>query len=450
VSAFVLDNDRKPLDPCHPARARELLSKGRAAVFRRFPFTIILNDRSAEPATVHEHRIKIDPGSKVTGVAVVQQETARVVVAIEIEHRGGAIRAHLEARRAIRRSRRARKTRYRPPRSDHRTRRTGWLPPSLESRVANILTWVARIGRSCPTAAISQELVRFDTQAMEDPQIGGVAYQQGTLAGYELREYLLEKWGRKCAYCDKDGVPLQVEHIRPKSRGGTDRASNLTIACEPCNRRKGNRPVEDFLAAQPERLRRIAAQAQAPLKDAAAINATRWELYRRLQATGRPVECGSGGRTKFNRTRLGFPKAHWLDAACVGPSTPEDLDAAGVRPILIKACGHGRRNRCWTDRQGFPIRHAPRKKYDRGFRTGDLVEANVPSGKYCGRHAGRVAIRFGQNFQVGAASVHPRNLRKLHSADGYAYSFGETFLSSSVGGAALPHAGRQGFPPRRI
>jgi 5-methylcytosine-specific restriction endonuclease McrA len=424
MRVFVLDTNRKPLDPCSPARARILLAKGRAAVFRRFPFTIIMKDRTAEESVVHEHRIKVDPGSKVTGIAVLTK-AGKVVAAAEMAHRGQQVRAALDSRRALRRNRRARKTRYRPPRFLNRTRRDGWLPPSLESRIANVLTWVARLCRLIPVTAISQELVRFDTQQMEDPEISGIAYQQGTLAGYELREYLLEKWRRTCTYCGKTGIPLQVEHIQPKSRGGSDRVSNLTLACEPCNQHKAHRPVEEFLKRKPEVLARILKQAKAPLKDTAAVNATRWALFRRLQATGMPIECGSGGRTKFNRTTRGFPKTHWLDAACVGASTPEHLDITGVRPLLVKACGHGKRNRCWTDKHGFPIRHAPRKKFDRGFRTGDIVFAAVPSGKHQGQHLGRVALRFGQNFQVGKASIHPRHLQVVHRADGYEYSFGE-------------------------
>jgi hypothetical protein len=202
--------------------------------------------------------------------------------------------------------------------------------------------------------------------------------------------------------------------------------SNLRLACEPCNRRKGNKPVEVFLKSKPDVLARILKQAKAPLKDATAVNATRWELYRRLQATGLPVECGSGGRTKFNRTTRGLPKALWIDAACVGASTPEHLDIDGMRPMLVKACGHGKRNRCRTDKHGFPIRHAPRKKFEKGFRTGDIVRADIPNGKHRGNHTGRVAIRFGQNFQIGAVSVHPRHCKAVHRADGYAYAFGET------------------------
>ena len=118
-----------------------MLAKGRAAVFRRYPFTILLNDRRAEDSAVHEHRIKVDPGSKVTGVAVVQEESGQVVAAVEIAHRGRAIKAALADRAALRGARRARKTRYRKPRCDNRTRPEGWLAPSLLHRALGIMTW---------------------------------------------------------------------------------------------------------------------------------------------------------------------------------------------------------------------------------------------------------------------------------------------------------------------
>ena len=440
MKVFVIDKNRKPLDPCTPARARILLAKGRAAVIRRFPFTIILKDRLAETTPVHEHRIKIDPGSKTTGVAIVQEETGKVVAAVEIGHRGLAIKASLKSRQALRRGRRARKTRYRKPRFDNRTRPKGWLPPSLESRIANVLTWVGRLLRLCPITAASQELVRFDLQKEQNPEISGIQYQQGTLAGSEVREYLLEKWQRTCAYCGKKDVPLQVEHIHPKSKSGSNRVSNLTLACERCNTKKGNRPVEDFLKTKPEILKRILEQAQRPLKDATAVNATRWELFRRLKATGLPVECGSGGRTKFNRTTRGLPKTHWLDAACVGESTPEHLGVEGVRPLLAGACGHGKRQRCGTDEYGFPIRHAPRAKSFRGFRTGDLVRADIPNGKHRGTHVGRIAIRHRPSFRLGTIDVHPDRLQAFHRADGYNYSLGETCEVCQVGDGDSPVA----------
>lgn len=115
---------------------------------------------------------------------------------------------------------------------------------------------------------------------------------------------------------------MQVEHIQSRARGGTDRVSNLTLSCEKCNLAKGTQDIKDFLKKKPEVLKRLLVQAKAPLKDAAAVNATRWALYERLQTTGLPVECGSGGLTKFNRTMRNLPKEHWIDAVCIGKSTP--------------------------------------------------------------------------------------------------------------------------------
>ena len=313
---FVLDTNKRQLAPVRPGWARKLLSSGKAAVYRRYPFTIILKAAviAADPQTL---RLKIDPGSKTTGMAIVNDATGEVVFAAVIAHRGHAIKKALEKRRASRQSKRRRKTRYRKPRFLNRRRSAGWLPPSLESRLANTLTWFLRLMRICPITAISLEFVKFDAQAMQNPEISGVEYQQGTLQGYDIREYLLAKWQHRCAYCGNQHVPLQVEHIVPRSHGGSDRPSNLTLACQRCNQAKGEQDIRAFLRKKPDLLKQILAQVRVPLNDAAAVNSIRWALFERLKACGLPVEIGSGGRTKFNRTTRGLPKAHWIDAACV-------------------------------------------------------------------------------------------------------------------------------------
>ena len=119
-------------------RARRLLTEGKAAVSRRYPFTIILK-RAVPAAQPDLLRLKIDPGSKPTGLAIVHDRSGAVVWAAELSHRGQQIRDRLLARRAIRRSRRQRHTRCRPARFANRRRPTGWLPPSLASRVQNVL-----------------------------------------------------------------------------------------------------------------------------------------------------------------------------------------------------------------------------------------------------------------------------------------------------------------------
>ena len=165
-----------------------------------------------------------------------------------------------------------------------------WLAPSLQHRIEVIMTWVQRLRRYLPVSAISQEIVKFDMQKMQNPEISGVEYQQGTLYGYEVREYLLEKRHRQCAYCGAKDKRLEVDHIVPRSHCGSDRVSNLTLSCEPCNKKKNQRPAAVFLAKKPEVLQKIQRQAKTPLKDAAAVNSTRYTLLERLKATGLPVE----------------------------------------------------------------------------------------------------------------------------------------------------------------
>ncbi len=427
-NVFVVDTSYHPLNPVHPGRARILLKEGSASVYRRYPFTIILKQEVEHPQLL-PLRLKLDPGSKTTGIAVVHDGSGDVVFAAELSHRGQQITAALTARRAVRRSRRQRKTRYRKPRFANRRRRAGWLPPSLESRLSNVLTWVNRLRRLCPITAISLELVTFDLQQMEHPEISGIDYQQGTLFGYEVREYLLEKWNRTCAYCEATDVPLQVEHIHSRAKGGTNRVSNLCVACEPCNTAKGTRDISEFLAKKPEVLTQILTQAKTPLKDAAAVNATRYALSERLKATGLPVECGSGGLTKYNRTTRGLPKTHWIDAACVGRSTPAVVHCQQVTPLVIIATGHGSRQMCLPDRYGFPRTAAKGPKSVHGFQTGDLVKAIVPRGKHVGTSIGRVAVRRSGSFNVTTQAgtrqgISYQYCHLLQRSDGYRYQKG--------------------------
>lgn len=190
---FVLDTNKQPLNLVTPKRARELLTKQKASVFRMYPFTIILKHAVSNPAP-KILTIKLDPGSKVTGIAVLDGEN--VIWVAELEHRGWQIKDSLLTRRYLRRNRRNRKTRYRQAKFNNRKRKEGWLAPSLMHRVVTIETWVKRLCRYAPIISIAMELVKFDTQKLQNPEIDGVEYQQGELAGYEVREYLLEKWGR--------------------------------------------------------------------------------------------------------------------------------------------------------------------------------------------------------------------------------------------------------------
>lgn len=316
------------------------------------------------------------------------------------------------------------------------------MAPSLRHRVITSETWVKRLQKFAPIGSIVQELVKFDTQAIQNPEISGAEYQQGTLHGYECREYLLEKWNRQCAYCGIKDVPLEIEHIQPKSVRGSDRISNLCLACHKCNQRKGSKDIQEFLKGKPDVLNRVLRQAKTPLKDAACVNSTRWSLLNTLKQTGLPVKTGTGGQTKFNRIRFDLPKAHWIDAACVGECSAVDgFPVAGncrtrkgivetiklvtTKILKVRATGFGGRQRCQTDQFGYPQKHRPLRPI-LGFSTGDIVRASVPKGKYAGTFTARVCPMshgYGE-FVIDKKrrSIKLNYLTPVHRRDGYDYA----------------------------
>ena len=399
MSVFVLDRHHQPLMPCSEKRARQLLSRKRAVVHRYTPLVIRLKDRHLKASAVQPVALKLDPGSKVTGIAMARVEETpagevhHAVQLAEVEHRGEAIHQALGKRARYRRRRRSANLRYRPPRWANRRLSTGWLPPSLMSRVGNVLTWARRLQRWVPLTCIEVERVRFDPQALANPEISGVSYQRGTLFGWEVRMYLLEKFGRRCAYCGKQHVPFELEHILPRSRGGSDRVSNLALSCHDCNQAKGNQTAAEFGHAEVEQ------QAQRPLKDAAAVNETRYRLVEEVGALGLPVGTWSGGRTRWNRERFGLGKSHCLDALCVGELAR--VSRGKLRVLHISATGRGSHCRTNVDASGFPRGYLTRHKRIRGFATGDVVKAVVPAPlKTAGVHVGacrgaRLRVVFG-------------------------------------------------------
>ena len=113
-----------------------------------------------------------------------------------------------------------------------------------------------------------------------------------------------------------------------------------------------------------------------------------------------------------------------------------------LRPLIIRAAGHGSRQFCRMDRYGFPhTRPKSRRATVRGFRTGDLVHARVTAGKKQGAYQGRVAVRSSGSFNITTANgvvqgIAHRFCRKIQSADGYHYSFGGCDSSPTSAGAA--------------
>lgn len=198
------------------------------------------------------------------------------------------------------------------------------------------------------------------------------------------------------------------------------------------NQAKGAAPVEEFLADRPNRLKAVIAQLRRPLRDVAAMNATRIQLVAGLATCGVPVHTWSGGRTPWNRVALGLPKSHTLDALATGVIDHERGDTlvrVPARTLVVTSTGRGAYARTTPDRFGFPRLRRPRGKVHHGYATGDLVEARVPRGKWVGRWVGRVSVRTSGQHRITTLTcrfdVSHRNLRLLQRADGYAYGFAD-------------------------
>lgn len=455
---FVLDTQKKPLMPCTPKRARLLLAQGRAVVVRVQPFVIRLKDRRVEDSVLQPLALKFDPGSRTTGMALARVEETtegevhHAVLLAEVIHRGVQVHANKGTQKQARRRRRSTNLRYRAPRFLNRCMPKGWVPPSLLSRIDNSLTWTRRFTQWAPITRIDVEQVRFDMQLLQNPEIAGVEYQQGSLAGWETRAYVLLKYGYRCVYCGKTDVPFELDHIWPRSRGGSNRVSNLALSCHDCNQAKGNQTATEF--GHPE----VEGQAKAPLKDAAAVNATRYRLVEDLRLFGLPIGTWTGGRTRWNRARFGIEKTHAHDALCVGR-------VAGVQrgrhqTLTITATGRGTHCRTLWTKKGFPRASLMRQKMVAGFATGDRVHASIPAPYTAiGTHIGRVTVRKNAFFAIQTTSgkvdsVPARFCTLVQRGDGYHYTLTSDKQSNGRTPPTLPKKERllpplaeaQGYP----
>lgn len=266
----------QPLMPCSPRKARLLLKAGKArpAKGKSGQFTIQLVYGSSgykQPVTVG-----IDTGAKVAPIAAVCSENGKVLYAKEVILRSQNIKKQLNDRRQYRRGRRSR-LRYRKPRFDNRVKtkcsRCGVnnvpkkekgkggrellcrlckgkkgqelkphvLAPSVKHRADSILSDVRKLAQSLPINKVIVETTSFDTQKMANKDIQGKEYQEGTLFECEVWYYLLQKFGNECAYCRgaSGDRKLELEHVVSKSNGGTNKISNLVVACRTCNEEKG-------------------------------------------------------------------------------------------------------------------------------------------------------------------------------------------------------------------
>ena len=373
----VLDQNGKPLMPTtRLGKVYRLLKTQKAYIVSYEPFTIQL-DYEPDTHIIQPLTLGVDSGAIHSGYSVANEH--REYYSAEVIARDN-ISKKLSNRRMYRKQRRSRKTRYRKPRFKNRkNKKKGWLPPSLEQKVAVQLNEIDHLHHYFPIENIIVEVAEFDIQKIKDPNISGIEYQQGTLYGYNIRNYLLEKHGRKCFYCGKTVSDFEVEHMIPKIRGGSDRIDNLTLSCHDCNQKKDTLTAEEFIKQTLPAKKAATKLKQLPnekhlFKYMTYMNATRWSLYNAIDEKYPNVTMTYGYITKYNRINAGLPKTHHIDAKCItGFAT---VPSMGQTVVKIKMRRHNRQLHQATFSKGHvrKIGNLPTVVF--GFQLYDIVLFN--------------------------------------------------------------------------
>lgn len=299
---YVLNLQGKPLMPCKPAKARKLLKSNRAKVVRRIPFTIQLLFECENQT--QDITLGVDAGSKKIGLSATIQD--KELFSAEIELRRDMVDL-LSSRRAFRRARRSRKTRYRPARFLNRKKPKGWLAPSVRNKIDTHLKVIEVVHRILPISKIVVEVAQFDIQKIKNPDIQGDEYQQGEQLGFwNVREYVLFRDNHACQHCkgkSKDSI-LNVHHIESRKIGG-DSPGNLITFCETCHAKYHAGEIQLKIKRQPS------------LRDAAFMGIMRWAFYNKLKKIYPSVSLTYGYITKNTRIQHDLKKSHRVDARCI-------------------------------------------------------------------------------------------------------------------------------------
>ena len=411
------------------AEARILLRKKLAVIHKIYPFTIRLRDNSCV-SNGRAYTVKVDPGSKHTGIAIVDDKDSVVMLA-EIEHRGNLIKKDLDSRRIIRRSRRNRKTRYRPARFLNRTKPEGWLTPSVKSRADNVINFIRKYKKLINISKVMIENVSFDTAQMtSNNYLIGTAYQQGPLYQKELRSFIFSRSNGKCVYCGAKAT--EIDHIIPRAKGGSNSIYNLVASCRSCNQKKSNSSLKefgklmnkDYSHLKPKKLPR----------DAAIVQSARNYMIKEVAKLVPNTTLYDAWLTRYNRDELGLPKEHYYDALSVG-EIPTKFNFLTDKILLISAKGRGSRQMCRVDKYGFPRTSAKASKSVEGFQTGDIVKAVVTKGSKRGEYFGRVTIKTSGYFKIAynnhiVQGIGYKYCHLIQRGDGYSYNYKECdFLS---------------------
>jgi hypothetical protein len=315
VTVYVLNQRGRPLMPCSPRKAHILLKKGEAKVVKTNPFFVI-QLKKATGEQIQVCSLGIDSGSKFIGFSVINNKKELVAGELELDLRTSE---RLKERKMYRRNRRSRLW-YRQPRFNNRKINKGCLPPSIQRKFDTHVTLIKKLKSILPEGPLTIEVGNFDIQKIENPNIAGIQYQQGSMYEYQnMRSFLMAREYGKCQLCQKEfnkGNPSHIHHIISRRDGGTDREKNLALLHEKCHTKLHKKKLFHLL------------EKSKTYRDASFMNIIRWKFREVFP----DCKLTYGNETFVKRNVLKLEKTHYNDAFVIAGGTNQTK----IAPIYLK------------------------------------------------------------------------------------------------------------------
>jgi len=378
---FVLNLEGQPIMPTKSSRARKMLEKGRATVVKRSPFTIQLNFDCENK--VQDVTLGIDTGYSNIGFSAVSEKDELISGEVILEN---GMTKRIQDKAMYRRNRRNRLW-YREPRWKNRSanKKEGWLPPSIERRFNAHLRIIEQIKSILPISNVTVEVGKFDIQKLENPDIQGKEYQQGSMYQYRNRiAYLIAREKGKCQYCGKEykkGGSWRLHHIWGKQK---DRSKDWALVHESCHK-KLHKKNEEYLLQK---------QKCKSYKDSTFMSIIRKRFIGMFDTT-------YGYVTFQNRCDLDLEKSHVNDAFVIAGGANQK------RCSQFKIEQKRKNNRCLQlNRKGFKpsIR---RQRYS--LQPKDLVKINGEIYEVKGIHSYGARVKLKNSF----GNIINKSVKKL-------------------------------------
>jgi N6-L-threonylcarbamoyladenine synthase len=350
-NTYVLHLDGTPLMPSTRGNMiKNRLDNGLAKIVNHNPFTIQLLYETTK--YTQDISLGIDCGSRYVGVSATSKE--REYYSSECELRID-ISENIADRAMMRRSRRSRKTRYRPPRWNNRKGID--LSPTHKHKIESHEKIIDKIKKLLPIKDIVIESATFDVQEMKESKLTKEGFKR-------TRDALFHHDNHECQICHST-KNLQTHHLESRKTGGNS-MSNLITLCEDCHKKYHSGELDIYLKRKDKSYR-----------DSAFMNTMNARLYNTLvDRYGEDSVHKTFGYYTYNtRKELNIDKSHRNDARVISgnPLAKVSMNTYKQKEVRTK----NRQIHKMNYSKGNIRKNNQSPKYVQGYQLFDKVRVNL-------------------------------------------------------------------------